>query len=105
MMNNDGRPGDTEASEEPRATVARRFPVGSREMPDAVRGRAVPTPGWGDQQGSRDVPPPPREYIGPKRYGYPRIRRSRLEELEQRVEALERATARAALSGGGEVTW
>jgi hypothetical protein len=39
----------------------------------------------------------PRHYIGPRRFGYPPVRRSRLDDLEERVEGLERALAQAGL--------
>ena len=51
-------------------------------------------------------PPPPREYVGPKRFGYPRIRRDRTEELEQRIAELERrleVIGRQGLEIGGVV--
>ena len=48
---------------------------------------------------SWDTPPPPRprRYVGPKRFGYPPIRRDPIEDLEVRITQLERAIASAGL--------
>ena len=52
------------------------------DSPDPEQ-RSIRLPSW-------DTPPPSRQYIGPKRHGYPRIRRDPLEELEARITQLER---------------
>ena len=54
--------------------------------------RTTRLPSW-------DTPPPPRprRYTGPRKFGYPPIRRDRIEELEVRITQLEAAFASVGL--------
>jgi hypothetical protein len=50
-----------------------------------TRSEGIRLPSWDDAP-----VPPPRQWVGPRRFGYPPIRRSRLDELAQGMDVLER---------------